>query len=75
MWLFFQKPTDTINFKHNLLVITANIVVVCVPYFLKYFEVFFIFVVLFSHGECSVDTDFMLLEGGDIKMILSFREL
>lgn len=77
MWLFFQKSTDVINFKQNFLVITTHMVVFFVPYFLKYFKVFFIIVVLFSHGKYSgsVDTDFMLLEGGDIKMILSFREL
>lgn len=52
-------------------------VVFFVHYFLRFFKlVFFLFVVFFSHGKYSgsVDTDFMLLEGGDIKMILSFRE-
>jgi len=49
-----------------------------VPYFLRFLNYFFfLFVVLFSNSKYSgsLDTDFMLLEGGDIKMVLSFREL
>lgn len=75
---FFQKHTDAINFQNNLLVTTAKNSYVFCPILSKIFQTSFsLFIVLFSHGKYSgsVDTDFTLLEGGDIKMIPSFREL
>lgn len=76
--VFFQKHTGAINFQNNLLVTTARNSYVFCPLLSKIFQTSFsLFIVLFSHGKYSgsVDTDFMLLEGGDIKIILSFREL